>query len=97
MAKPLIVVHSKIPLSPPQRERLGMYLKEFADREGYVSIVTDGDLTATADHAPLLEAMLAEQRTTNHLLATLIEALAEDGEADEESPPTHYMDGSPIG
>lgn len=46
--------------------------------------------------APLLEALIAEQRETNQLLLILIEALA-DGEANDDAPPSHYMDGSPIG
>lgn len=48
--------------------------------------------------APLLEAMLEEQRHTNQLLSILIEALAEESVMrDDDAPPTHYMDGSPIG
>lgn len=97
MVKPLIVVHSKIPLTQEQRENLSTQMEAFAKREGYACVVTDGDLVVAGDCTPLLEAQIAEQRTTNDLLTTLIEALADDGEADEDSPPTNYMDGSPIG
>lgn len=47
--------------------------------------------------APLLEALIAEQRETNQLLSILIEALAEENVVDDDTPPTHYMDGSLIG
>lgn len=46
--------------------------------------------------APLLEAMLAEQRETNHLLAILIEALADDVAGDDEEVPLTYMDGTQV-
>lgn len=45
--------------------------------------------------APLLEALIAEQRETNQLLSILIEALAEDGGAVDEVQVT-YMDGTAI-
>lgn len=45
--------------------------------------------------APLLEAMIAEQRETNQLLSILIEALAEDSDPDDEVLVT-YMDGTVI-
>lgn len=39
--------------------------------------------------------MAEAQRTTNALLAALLDALADDGDH-EDSDPTHYLDGSPI-
>ncbi|SDS02993.1 hypothetical protein SAMN05216198_1023 [Halopseudomonas litoralis] len=56
--------------------------------------MTEHDNTSLA---PLIEALIAEQRQTNQLLMMLIEALADEGGPDDDAPPTHYMDGSPIG
>jgi hypothetical protein len=43
----------------------------------------------------LLEQMLEEQRRTNALLLTLIEAMGE-GEDDPDAEPAVYMDGTPV-
>lgn len=46
--------------------------------------------------APLLEALIAEQRETNHLLAILIEALADDVAVADEEVQLTYMDGTEV-
>lgn len=43
----------------------------------------------------LLRQMLEEQRRTNSLLSTLIEALADEGD-DPDAQPATYMDGTPV-
>jgi len=44
--------------------------------------------------SPDVSALLDEQRKTNELLALLIQALAD--EADPDTTPTTYMDGTPV-
>ncbi|HGW5819426.1 hypothetical protein [Pseudomonas aeruginosa] len=47
------------------------------------------------DPAGVLEQILAEQRKTNHLLALLIQALADEGEIDADMPRVD-LSGRPI-
>ncbi|HBO0955042.1 TPA: hypothetical protein L4E43_006028 [Pseudomonas aeruginosa] len=47
------------------------------------------------DPVGVLESMLAEQRKTNHLLALLIQALADEGKIDADMPRVD-LSGRPI-
>lgn len=96
-AKPLLVVKIPQVLSKEASQKTDQEIELIAQRLGMRHLVLAGgtDAHIETDMRPLLTELLAEQRKTNLLLASLIEAMANEGGM-EERPLRTYLNGDPI-
>lgn len=96
-AKPLLVVKIPQVLSKEASQKADQEIELIAQRLGLRHLVLAGgtDAHIEIDMRPLLTELVAEQRKTNLLLASLIEAMADDVDVVERESRT-YLSGEPI-
>jgi len=96
-AKPLLVVKIPQMLSKEASQKADQEIELIAQRLGMHHLVVAGgsDAHIETDMRPLLTELIAEQRKTNLLLASLIEAMADENEM-VERPLRTYLNGEPI-
>ena len=95
-SKSLLVVKASTALTNEMRAKISQMMEPIAERCGCEVLVADESFDASihSDIRPLLEAQLEQQRKTNELLLTLIEALGEDQGVDEDQQPIRHLDGT---
>ena len=93
----LLVVKVCHPLSEESRQKIQQHFLSVANSLKTELVVCDDrmEVTIESDMRPLLESMVKEQQKTNLLLASLIEAMADEDEM-EERPLRTYLNGDPI-
>ncbi len=96
LSKSLLVIKADRALSREHHELLKKMVAPIAERCGCEVLVADEclDVGIHSDIKPLIEQQLIEQRKTNELLMTLIEALSEDQDIDEDQQPVRHLDGT---
>ncbi|WP_448680004.1 hypothetical protein [Pseudomonas nicosulfuronedens] len=93
----LLVVKVCHPLSEESRRKIKQHFLSIAESLKTELVVCDDrmEVTIQSDMKPLMESMLKEQQKTNLLLASLIEAMADEDDM-AERPQRTYLNGEPI-
>lgn len=96
----LLVINIPQVLTQEQREKAQAVMQAQAERLGFQALVLDGGITAQLQ--PNVAELLSEQQKQTALLEqiatqnlALIEALADGEDADPDSEPDTYLDGTP--